>query len=171
MVVSFMPASRTLCAIRRSWSEFAKYVSIPKEQVENFKDEEVETRKSICASPRIWWCPLVVLGILNISWSIFLLTRAQNLPIVQSSPAATKEVVFTELQHLDGPHSKEDDLAWKDLGPKSNFFTLAQGSKRYGFEPGEMINDSNYTVSMFHELHCLVGIPISALHPHRKLKT
>ncbi|KAF7943964.1 hypothetical protein EAE96_010377 [Botrytis aclada] len=66
-------------------------------------------------------------------------------------------VMFEEDERYAAAFSPEIDSAWDDLMPAGRGFILVEDPKKYGLRPGlpSVNGPDRYSVSVFHQLHCL----------------
>ncbi|GAB7356763.1 hypothetical protein MBLNU459_g7660t1 [Dothideomycetes sp. NU459] len=69
-------------------------------------------------------------------------------------------VVFEEIPELYGPPSRETDAYWDSLVPPGKGFVQIPNPEEYNLKPGILTQTGveRYSVTMYHELHCLALI-------------
>ncbi|KAF2197593.1 hypothetical protein GQ43DRAFT_199641 [Delitschia confertaspora ATCC 74209] len=68
-----------------------------------------------------------------------------------------KRVVFARDPIFSEPHSPDGDAAWDSLMPEGRGFVLVENPEKYGYHGGVPTEKGvdRFSVSVFHQLHCL----------------
>ncbi|KAM0798992.1 hypothetical protein BDR22DRAFT_912065 [Usnea florida] len=83
---------------------------------------------------------------------------AQELSHIFARSRSFAPTFFEENSIFIAPPSPESDAAWEDLRPKGGGAVAIANAEAYGLKPGIPIDTGPdvYSISMFHQLHCLV---------------
>ncbi|CAD6446913.1 3ae1a250-aadf-473e-9b7e-67ae259eaffa [Sclerotinia trifoliorum] len=140
---------------------FLPYLSLLNPKIEN--DEEPYLRDAERSTLRRNFVYGIIVGLLSgLSIILVLYTMLSYVsnwrsPNTFSPDFPLHPVIFQEDEIYAAASSPDTDAAWDNLMPPGRGFVLVENPEKYGLRPGlpSVNGPDQYSVSVFHQLHCL----------------